>query len=146
MSAISKLFDTTTKRWLAVLAAAVLLSGAVMAHSLIGAFFPASEEPTVTVELPARVVTQPVVSRAEPVWNENSKPSTDASVDGQTVPPVRTSPFAAEENEKQQAQQALQTQAKYFQQVMVNGKLPASLGSLTKEQVDDLQKKGLIIE
>ena len=67
-------------------------------------------------------------------------------MDGQTVPPVRTSPFAAEENDKQQAQQALQTQAKYFQKVMVNGRLPASLGSLTKEQVDDLQKKGLIIE
>jgi hypothetical protein len=146
MSAISKLFDTSTKRWLAVLAVAVLLSGAVLAHSFIGAFLPSLEEPIGTVELPARVVAQPVVSRMEPVWNGNGTPSTDASVDGQTVPPVRTSPFAAEENEKQQAQQALQTQAKYFQKVMVNGKLPASLGSLTKEQVDDLQKKGLIIE
>jgi hypothetical protein len=29
---------------------------------------------------------------------------------------------------------------------MVNGKLPSSLGGLTKEQVDDLQKKGLIVE
>lgn len=146
MSAISKLFDTTTKRWLAVLVAAVLLSGVVVAHSLIGAFLSSSEEPAVTVELPARVVGQPVVTRKEPAWDGNGAPSTDASVDGQTVPPIRTSPFAAEENDKQQAQQALKTQAEYFQKVMVNGKLPASLGSLTKEQVDDLQKKGLIIE
>ena len=58
------------------------------------------------------------------------------------IPPLRTSPFAAEENDKQQASKHCKHRRNIFQKVMVNGGKPASLGSLTKEQVDDLQKKG----
>jgi hypothetical protein len=142
MNAVPESPDTSAKRWLAVLAAAVLVSVAVLAYSFRNALSPQAE--TVTVQPPAREATQPVRTRTEPALNGTR--SASASADDSLVPAGRTSPFEAQENAERQTHEALQRQAEYFQKVMVNGKLPSSLGGLTKEQVDDLQKKGLIVE
>jgi hypothetical protein len=143
MSTMTRTPETTSKWWLIGLAAAVLVSLAVLAHSFLSTFSP-TEEHIEKVQRPASEATRSVVTRTEPAWD--GAQSAGGIAENQLAPAKRTSPFEAEENTEQQARAALQTQAKYFQKVMVNGKLPASLGSLTKEQVDDLQKKGLIIE
>jgi hypothetical protein len=144
MSAIPWSMDASSKRWLIVLGAAVLVSIIILTHSFINALFSSKEE-TVAVS----VRSEEAVARTEPDWN-----STQAGHVPQTMT-TRPDPFAAKYAAEAKAaaandpvvhQQAVHQQAEHLRNLISQGKLPQGLGNLTKEQVDEMEKKGLLIE
>jgi hypothetical protein len=147
MSAISSSVDAGSKRWLVVLGVAVLVSIVILAHSFLNALFPSKEE-TVAVSVPVR--TEQAVTRSEPDWNS-------ARVGAGQVPQAiatKPDPFAAKYAAEAKAatahdpvahQQAVHQQAEYFRALISQGKLPECYGKLTKEQVDQMEKKGVMI-
>ena len=146
MSASPWSLDAGSKRWLIVLGAAVLISIIILTHSLANALFPSKEE-TVAISTPVR--TEEAVTRSEPDWN---------SAQAGQVPQATTTrpdPFAAKyaadakaaaANDPVAHQQAVHHQAEYLRNLISQGKLPQGYGNLTKEQVDEIEKKGLLIE
>jgi len=147
MSLTTTFLDTAAKRWLAVLAAACLASMAVLAHSFTKALSPA-EENSVAVQKPATATPDVVLTHSEPAWS--SPQQTAATEDHEAV--VRVSPFDGKnklltKKDEMAAQQAeVHRQADYLRSLIAAGKLPAGYGHLTKEQVDDMEKKGITIE
>jgi hypothetical protein len=141
MSAIPWFLDTASKRWLAVLAVALLVSMAMIVRAFVNASFH-QEEKTVTVEPQVSVVTEPVSTRTEPVWdNPGEVHETQlAPTDG------RVSPFKTQVSAAEASRDEVHRQAEYFRKIMVNGKLPACYGSLTQAQVDEMEKKGITIQ
>jgi hypothetical protein len=143
--------DTDSKRWLAVLAAACLVSVAMLAHSFMKALSPA-EENSAAVQKPATAVMDGARTRSEPAWS--SSPQIAATENHEEA--IRVSPFDGKNKllterdkvaEQQAAQQAeVHRQAEYLRGLIAAGKLPAGYGHLTKEQVDDMEKKGITIE
>lgn len=146
MDAILELFDTSAKRWLAVLAASVLASVVFLERSFMNALAP--EESAVTVQPSTSSGTEQVQSRNEPAWNNNH-----AEVQVQEESPIvnRVSPFdnqrpkTAPKNDPVAHQQIVHQQCDYLRQLIAAGKLPKGFGNLTKEQVDDMEKKGVTI-
>jgi len=143
MSAIPWSMDASSKRWLIVLGAAVLVSIIILTHSFINALFSSKEE-TVAVS----VRSEEAVARTEPDWN-----STQAGHVPQTMT-TRPDPFAAKYAAEAKAatahdpvahQQAVHQQAEYFRALISQGKLPECYGKLTKEQVDQMEKNGVMI-
>ena len=138
MSAIPWSLDTTAKRWLAVLAVAVLGSVAVLAHAFYQAMTPAEASPAST-QPPTRPATGEVRTKAEPTW--------DAPKQTAITEPVaeRVSPFAARDADKAANEQTVHTQAEYFRKLIAENKVPSGLGNLTKEQVDDMERRGIMV-
>lgn len=141
MSTIPRFLDTASKRWLAVLAMAFLVSTAMILRAFVDASF-RQEEKKVTVEPRVSAVTETVSTRAEPAWDNPGEvhETLPAPTDG------RVSPFAAQDAAVGANDKQVHRQAEYFRKIMVNGKLPACYGSLTKEQIDEMEKKGITIQ
>ena len=145
MSAIPWLLDTSAKRWLALLMGALVLSVAVLVHSFLKALSP--QEPIVVAQPPAAAVPEAVHVRAEPSWDgaqpvskvEQSQVVADRAspFDSQKPPPPKRDPVIYQE--------MVHHQADYLRTMIANGKLPASFGHLTKEQVDEMEKNGEMI-
>jgi hypothetical protein len=146
MSAIPSALDTASKRWLAVLAVVFLASVALLARSFLNASF-SPEEKTITIEPRASGRTEPVSTRSEPAWDRlQAVPEAEPN-----QPDGRASPFAALSAAKARdnpalIQERVHQQAEYLRKLIADGKLPESLGPLTKEQVDEMEKKGILIE
>jgi hypothetical protein len=140
--------NTDSKRWLAVLAAAGLVSVVMLARAFMNVLAPA-EENTVAVQGPAVAATKEVQTRSEPVWNGAQQTATTENHEA-TV--VRVSPFDGKnklqtKRDEEVAQQAdVHRQADYLRGLIAAGKLPAGYGPLTKEQIDDMEKKGITIQ
>ncbi|HTS19421.1 MAG TPA: hypothetical protein VMP11_17725 [Verrucomicrobiae bacterium] len=149
MSRIASLLDTDSKRWLAVLAAAVAVSIVFITYSFLKTLSPA--EPTVVAsQKPAPPPADTPVTRAEPDWN-----ATPASTPLVESAATRPDPFAAQyaaeardaaAHDPVAHAKAVQHQAGYLRDLISQGKLPQGFGKLTKEQVDDMEKKGVLIE
>jgi hypothetical protein len=139
--------DTDSKRWLAVLAAACLVSVAMLGHSFMNALSPAQEN-TVTVQKSATVATDAARTRSEPTWI--NPPQTVVTEDRQAA--ERVSPFDGKNKlltrkDEMVAQQAeVHREADHLRTLIATGKLPAGLGHLTKEQVDEMEKNGETIQ
>ena len=146
MSTISWSLDTPAKRWLALLAVAFVVSVGVLVHSYFDTLFP-PEQTVVAQQRPAEV-PEPVHVRSEPVWNS---PPPIGTTEETPAPPVRVSPFAAQDaarvsNDPIAAQNRVHLQAEYLRKLIADGKVPKGLGNLTKEKVDEMEKKGILIE
>ena len=146
MNGIPSFLDTPAKRWLTAMAAAFLLCVTVLVHSFLNAQAP--EEVVVTAPAPSAPVVVEHVRNA-PAWNNSQQtPRAQRSQEA-----VRVSPFAAEDAaaEKQKKnpvadQEAVHVQADYLRKLIAKGALPKGLGDLTKEQVDQMEKDGVMIE
>ena len=138
---------TDSKRWLAVLAAACLVSVAMLAHSFRRALSPA-EENSAAVQKPATAATNEARTRSEPAW---TSPQQIAATENHEEA-IRVSPFDGKnklltKTDKLAAQQAeVHRQAEYLRGLIAAGKLPAGLGHLTKEQVDEMERMGTTIQ
>ena len=143
--------DTDSKRWLAVLAAACLLSVAMLAHSFRQALSPA-EENSAAVQKPATAAANEARTRSEPAW---TSPQQIAATENHEET-IRVSPFDGKNKlltktdkaaEQQAAQQAeVHREADYLRKLIAAGKLPVGYGHLTKEQVDEMEKNGETIQ
>lgn len=146
MDAILDFFDTSAKRWLGVLTAAFLVSVVVLTRSFMNVLAP--DESTVPVQQSTSVQTEQVQSKNGPTWG--SQPQAYQH-DQNEIPIVnRVSPF---DNDRPKVtkvdpvarQEVVHQQADYLRKLIAAGKLPKGFGNLTKEQVDDMEKKGITI-
>ena len=100
------------------------------------------------VKQPAVEGSEPAPVRAEPVWDSTPQPG--GKRERSQVAAGRVDPFdgqvTAVQPDAAARQEMVHKQAEYLRKIMVNGRLPAGLGHLTKEQVDEMEKKGIMIE
>jgi hypothetical protein len=139
--------NTDSKRWLAVLAVACLASMAALAHSFMNTAS-SVEENNAAVQQSATVVADEAQTRSEPAWN--SAPQVAAAENHETD--VRVSPFEGKgrlltkTDELAERQKKVHFQAEYLRTLIAEGKVPAGLGHLTKEQVDEMERNGEMIQ
>ncbi|MGD1017848.1 MAG: hypothetical protein ABSA12_00885 [Verrucomicrobiia bacterium] len=146
MIAIPRTIDAGSKRWLVVLAATAATSVIFMAYSFIQTLSPA-EPAVVAPQKSAPAPPEEPVTRSEPDWNAAQ------AVQGSQAAPAREDPFASEyaaaakhQNNQIAHQQAVHRQAEYLRNLISQGKLPGCFGTLTKEQVDEMERKGITIQ
>ena len=149
MKPISSSIDTGSKRWLIVLGAAALASIVILARSFVSALF-SSEEASVAVSAPAP--TEATVTRTEPDWHSAQAVQTGPV---SQAPASRSDPFAAKYAAEAKAaaahdpvayQQAVHQQAEYLRNLISQGKPTPGYGNLTKEQVNEMEQRGLLIQ
>ncbi len=138
------LVDTSAKRWLAVLAAAFLATVMVLVHSFLDALAPS--ENTVTAQQSTSGSAGDAPVKSEPTWSD--QPQAQAQDGSATV--TRVSPFdnqrpTVPKVDPAAQQEMVHQQAEYLRQLIAAGKLPKGYGNLTKEQVDEMEKKGISI-
>ena len=150
MNAISSSIDTGSKRWLIVLGAAVLVSIVILARSFVNTLLPSKEE---TVAVPTPVRTEKVVTRTEPDWNSVQAgqvaqvgPETAASKPDPFATKYAAEAKAAAAHDPVAHQQAVHQQAEYLRNLISQGKSTPGYGNLTKEQVNEIEQKGLLIQ
>jgi hypothetical protein len=146
MSALPQSLDTAFKRWFAVLAVVFLASLGILTRSFINASLPPAEN-AITVEPRAPRTTEQVTTRNEPAW-DNLQAVHEVEP---THPDGRVSPFAALDaaearDDPAKMQERVHQQAEYLRNLIVKGQLPRGLGHLTKERVDEMEKKGIMID
>jgi hypothetical protein len=146
MDTILDFFDTSAKRWTAVLMAAFLVSVAVLTRSFMAALSP--QETTVTVPQSTPVATEQAQARNEPSWNNQPQAQAQAEQGSQVI--ERVSPFDKDRPKVTRVdpvarQEVVHQQAEYLRGLIAAGKLPKGFGNLTKEQVDEMEKKGVTI-
>jgi hypothetical protein len=145
--------DTDSKRWLAVLSAACLVSVAMLAHAFTKALAP-TEENSVTVQKPAPAAATKERTRSEPAWGNSPQIASPqiAANENHEVTTDRVSPFDSKNKLRTKvddlaAEKAMvHEQADYLRKLIAEGRLPASLGKLTKERVDEMEKNGITIQ
>jgi hypothetical protein len=146
MNAIPRSIDTSSKRWLTILAVTAAASVIFVAYSVVKALSP-PEPSVVAPQKPTPAPIEEAVTRSEPDWN--SAAAGHVAEDSQAAA-TRADPFAAQyaaaaKNDPVAAQQAVHREAEYFRTLISQGKLPECYGKLTKEQVDQMEKKGVMI-
>jgi len=148
MNAISPPTDNDSKRWLTVLAVAAAVSIAFVAYSFVKTLSP-SEASVVAPQKPASAPAEEPVTKNEPDWNAAQ------AVQGSQVAATRVDPFAAQyaaaakaaaANDPIARQKVVHQQAEYLRNLISQGKPTDGFGNLTKEQVDEMERKGVTIE
>jgi hypothetical protein len=146
MEAILDFFDTNAKRWLGVLTAAFLVSVVFLTRSFMNVLAP--DESAVPVQQSTSAETGQVQSKADSSWGGQSQAHPH---EPEEIPVFsRVSPF---DNDRPSVvkvdpvarQEVVHQQAEYLRQLIAAGKLPKGFGNLTKEQVDEMEKKGVTI-
>lgn len=142
MSAAPSL-DASSKRWLTVLALAIVASVAILAYSFLKTPSPL-EEKIVETQQPATDQAQKVRTGDQGTWNH---PQQFRAVQEQ---PTVTSfpPSDAEVRKKKEATRVamVHNQAEQLRALVKQDKLPEAFGHLTLEQIDEMEKQGIVIE
>ena len=147
MDTILELFDTSAKRWLAVLAAAVLVSVVSLERAFMNAVTP--QENTVTVQSSTSGQTEQVQAKSEPSWGNQAQAQAQVPEESPVVnrvSPFDNKPTFANKNDPMAHQRMVHQQAEYLRGLIAAGKLPKGFGNLTKERVDEMEKKGISID
>ena len=145
MNTTSRPLDSTAKRWLAILAVVSLASIAFLTHSFMKVLAP-EEENTAVTQQPASDEPSQISANSEPSWmnprqvgrveeSQNSNP--DSPFDKQ---------ISAPKSHDEVHKEMVRNQADYLRKLIANGKVPTGLGKLTKEQVDEMEKNGIVIQ
>ena len=147
MSLASSSIDTGSRRWLAALAVAVAATVVYMTWSFLKPSSPT--EPSLVAQKPDPAPTAAPVTRAEPDWN--TAPAAPVAQAATTRPDPFAAQYAADAwsaaaHDPIAHEKAVQHQAEYLRDKIAQGKLPSGFGNLTKEKVDDMEKKGVLIE
>ena len=148
MNAIPRSTNDDSKRWLVLLAAATAASIAFLGYSIVRGLSPTK----LSVEAPQKpALAEQAATRSEPDWN--GTPAGQVADDSHSAS-TRPDPFAAQDaaaakaaaaNDPVVIQQAVHHQAEYLRDLIAKGKVPESLGNLTKEKVDQMEKDGIMI-
>jgi hypothetical protein len=147
MNAFSESIDNGSKRWLMVLGVAVSASIIYLAYAFVKTLLP-TEPSVVLSQKPSPAPAEQAVTRSEPDWNSAQE------VQRAQAAATRTDPFAAQyaaaakaaaKNDPVAAQQAVHREAEYLRTLISQGKLPGAYGNLTIEQVDQMEKNGVMI-
>jgi hypothetical protein len=140
--------DADSKRWLAFLAVVAATSVIFMAYAFVKTLSP-PEQSVTAPQIPTPAPTGELSARSEPDWNAAQ------ARQGAQAAPTREDPFAAQAaaaaraaaaNDPVARQQDVHRQAEYLRNLISQGKLPECFGKLTKEQVDEMEQKGITIQ
>jgi len=143
MNAIPRSIDTGSKRWLTILAVTVAASVVFVAYSFVQTLAP-PEPSVVAPQKPTPAPTEKAVTSSEPDWN--AAPVAPCSQAAAThADPFAAQYAAAAAHDPVVHQRDVHRQAEYLRNLISQGKLPQGLGSLTKEQVDEMEQKGITI-
>ena len=146
MSTTGKTMDAASKRWLAALAIAFLAAVAVLTHSFINVLSPPERSDAKTRQV---VTDRPEEAHAlhQLEW---SRPQEFHAVEAQHA---TTSPFASNDSDaakrkKDEAvrEEMVHQQAESLRSLVKQNKLPEGYGHLTVEQIDEMEKKGIVIQ
>jgi len=148
MDTPSRPLDTASKCWLTVLAGAFLASVAILAHAFLRTMAP-PEQNSATTQKDASGRTGEVHASSEPAW---TYPQPGRAIENRPVT-TGADPFSSIINRvanRQQdaavAKEMVHGQAEYLRTLVKQNRLPAGLGNLTLEQIDEMEKKGIVIE
>ncbi len=146
MSTTVSSVDATSKRWLVALAVAFLAAVAVLIYSFISAFSApeksdAKTQPAVT-DKPGevRIVHQPEWSRPQAFHAVEEPPATTSPL------PSADSDATKPKQDEAAREQMVHQQAEYLRSLVKQNKLPKAYGHLTVEKVDEMEKKGIVIQ
>lgn len=145
MTTGSHSLDPVSKRWLTVLAIAMLISIIVLARSFINAFSPPQSVKTdlqSSAQTPSAASTTPATSQ----WNG---PSPFSSSDQQPIhiqSSFKRTESATPQNDAAARKEMVRVQAENLRTMVKQNKLPKSFGNLTLEKIDEMEKNGIIIE
>jgi hypothetical protein len=145
MSPASSSLDATSKRLLAALALAVLISVVILTRSFINALSP-PEDKSIETRQSAPDPAKKVTAAAQPEW---ITPQQSHPGDGQRADmgsPFKNSDFPTPKNDAAARQEMVHRQAENLRAMVRQNKLPKSFGHLTTEQIDEMEKNGIIIE
>lgn len=135
--------DATSKRWLTLLALAIVASVAILTRSFLKALSPLDEK-SVKTQQPATDEAREVRTDSPEAWNH---PQQFQAV--QEQPTVTSFPSSdAEVRKKKEAARAAMAhhQAEDLRSMVKQNKLPEAFGQLTLEQIDEMEKNGIVIE
>jgi hypothetical protein len=145
MGAPSSSLDTTSKCWLAALALAILISTVILTRSFINAFSP-PEDKSIETQQSAQDSTKKVTVAAQPEWItlQQSHPGDRQRADMGS--PFNDSDFPKPKNDAAVRKEMVHKQAEQLRAMVKQNKLPEVYGHLTMEQIDEMEKKGIMIE
>jgi type IV secretory pathway VirB10-like protein len=135
--------DASSKRWLTVLALAIVASVGILAYSFLKAVAPL-EKKSMETQQPATDHAQEVRTGDQEALN-HPQPFQAA----QEQPTVTSFPPSVAEmrKTKEAARMAMvHRQAEDLRSMVKQNKLPAGYGHLTLEQIDEMEKNGIVIE
>jgi hypothetical protein len=139
--------DADSKRWLTFLAVTAAVSVVLAAYALVKTLS-SPQQSVVAPQKPTPAQTEGTTANSGLDW------STSPAGHGSEAATTRVDPFAAQDaaaakaaakNDPVAAQQAVHREAEYLRNLISQGKLPGSYGNLTKEQVDQMEKDGIMI-
>jgi hypothetical protein len=144
MKAIPRSMDADSKRWLAFLVVTVVVSVIFATYAFVKTLSP-PEQSEAAPQKPTPAPTVEAATRNEPDWNaaQGGQGSQAAAIQ---VDPFAANDAAAAKNDPAAFHQTVHQQADYLRKLISEGKLPGGYGNLTKEQVDEMEKKGVLIE
>lgn len=137
--------DATSKRWLTVLALAIVASVAILAHSFLKALSPLDEK-SVKTQQPATDEAKEVRTDSPEAWNHSQQFQTVQEQPATTSFPSRDSGTEARKKSEAARQAMVHHQAEYLRSMVKQNTLPGGYGHLTLEQIDEMEKNGIVIE
>jgi LAS superfamily LD-carboxypeptidase LdcB len=145
MSPASSSLDATSKRLLAALALAILISVVILARSFINVFSP-SEQISPQTQQSARDPAKTVSSVTEPQWISPQQSHNHAEQPADKESPFKDSVFGTPKNDAAVRKEMVHMQAENLRAMVKQNKLPKAYGDLTTERIDEMEKNGIIIE
>ena len=139
--------DADSKRWLTFLAVTAAVSVVLAAYAFVKTLSP-PQQSVAEPQKPTPAQTDGATVNSSLDW------STARAGHGSEAATTREDPFAAQDaaaakaaakNDPAAAQEAVHREAEYLRNLISQGKLPGSYGNLTKEQVDQMEKDGIMI-
>ena len=134
-------FDGNSKRLLAALACAMVIAVIILTRSFIALLAP--PEPGIT---DSQKATTPVVKANTEFPSAWYAQAQDSSTAPKHITSVKRDEFDPPKNDAEIRQAMVHRQADDLRKMVKQNKLPASLGHLTLEQIDEMEKNGIVIQ
>ena len=145
MSTPSSSIDATSKRWLTVLAVAILASVVILTRSFLNVLSPPQEK-SAEAQQPASDQMKQVHVNDQEAW---SRPQHFQAVQEQpaaTSFPSTASDAGMRKKNEAAAKEMVHKQAEQLRAMVRQNKLPDAYGHLTLEQIDEMEKEGVTIQ
>jgi len=139
--------DTASRRWLIALAIAFFVAAAMLTHSFMNAFS-APERGDAKVQPVGADRPEEIHTVSQPEWihpqefqgvEQRHAPTDDAITSDSRDTTTR-------EKSETLREKMVHKQAESLRSLVKQNKLPAAYGHLTLDQIDDMEKKGIVIE
>ena len=138
--------ETSSKCWLALLGLVFLVSVLFLARSFMKVIFPPRENP-VMVQQPQGEGAEKTYNKNELVWSSPQEPRGFEDHRSSTLASALvTNDVMAAKRIEAAREEMVRRQAQSLRTMVKENKLPDGLGHLTLDRIDEMEKKGIVIE